>query len=89
MTDETDRAWRTEFAHRYVARMLLRPPWPPPPVYVRPTDEEIDALPEEMRRYARIRRDVLDSFSALSRQLNESLSRQLNEARTRRETGQS
>lgn len=64
MTDETDRAWRAEFAHRYVARMLLRPPWPPAPVYVRPTDEEIEQLPEEMRRYARIRRDVLDALAA-------------------------
>jgi len=66
MTDETDRAWRAEFAHRYVARMLLRPPWPPPPVYVRMTDEEIDELPEELRQFARIRRDVLDAFAAFA-----------------------
>ena len=65
MTDQTDRAWRAEYARRFVTRALLRPPWPPA-VYVRITDAQIDALPESHRDIALAQRDLLDAMAALA-----------------------
>src|SRR6266487_1501573 len=82
MTDETDRAWRAEYAHRYVARMLLRPPWPRP-AYVRLTDEQIAELPEGLRGIAYVQRELLDQMAAFGDSLSRSFGPQ---ARSERPT---
>lgn len=57
--------WRGEYSRRFIERVAIRRP-PEPPVYVRLTDEQIESLPESMRKVARARRDINDLLTALA-----------------------
>lgn len=62
---EIETAWRTTYAARFNSRAIQRPQ--ASPLYVRPTDEQIAALPEQMRGMAylvRSLRDAADVFTA-------------------------
>lgn len=64
--------WQAVFAERFNARGLDRPQRPPVPApYVRLTDEQIAALPEELRAVARFSRSMWDAMTPV----RESLSR--------------
>lgn len=54
--------WRAAYSRRFIERTTIRRPIP----YVRPTDEEIAALPESLRRGAIVRRNLNDLLAALA-----------------------
>lgn len=54
---------RAAFARRFNALAIQRPT--PPPVYVRPTDEQLAALPPNLRDMALLSRSFHDAAAAV------------------------
>jgi hypothetical protein len=55
--------WRATYGERFRERAIQRPT--PPVVYVRKTDEEIAALPDELRPLALLSRALSDGCAEL------------------------